>query len=423
VRSEKSDLIKSVFENKADEIMDNEDRFSKDRERIRAGVETEYFLLNDDITIIEDENKRDNTIKEFDRAKKELGIDSVEIATEPVNLGSFEDLRSSIKSEENKIEARADENNLEVIRSGTNVFRPLDKLKLSSKKFFRQINDYYNVERNELIGEKSKADIGDSKSVSLISAIHTNLEASDFDDAVEKANYVYMISPYISALSGNARFLERKDTGLSDLRMILWSKSHNTEDKQIGRLETYYLDMEDYLDRVGSWPFILGREEKLISDSVSRFWKDSRIKFIGDDLVVESRIASTQPSIIEDVAVHAFCIGRLLYAQHHSEELLDIEKVNENRENALRDGFDSMLYSPEGVKKEASHLLLDEIEKARKGLELNNIKDGEYLDLLVDRVESEKAPSDRLAEKFEDLDSKINSKALFNALQNNNQGV
>lgn len=411
--------IEYIFEQKTDDILSDEERFSKEGEKIRTGVETEYFVLNKDLSIIESEDKRNKLLENLVNAKKELGADSVEIATEPVYLDSIGDLKSSIGSKEEELKLEADKNDLRILRSGTNAFRKLDNLELSDKEFFVQINDYYNDEdRSQLIGDKNKVDVGDSKSVSLISAIHTNIEASDFDDAIQKANYVYMISPYISALSGNARFLEGRDTGLSDLRMILWSKSHNTENRQIGALEKYYSDMDDYMERVGSWPFILGRDDKVISDSISRFWKDSRIKFIEDDIVVESRIASTQPSIVEDVAVHAFCIGRVLYAQRNNEKLLEIEKVNDNREEALRKGLDSMLYSTEGIRKKASDLLLDEIKKAREGLKTHNIRDQGYLDILEERVKKGKTPSDKIAEKVNSSKTDNGDKELFDALKN-----
>jgi len=422
-KAEIEESIESVFEKKKREILSNKSDFKKNGRKVKSGVETEYFLIEDSLEPLESPSKRNQIIKDVEGVKKELGIDSVEIATVPIYLEDLKKLEESIRSREDELTSKAEEKGLEVIRSGTNPFRSLENLKLSEKKFFQQINNYYNKKGTETIGEVEKVDVGDAKSVSLISAIHTNIEASSFEDAISKANYIYMISPYISALSGNARFLEGKDTGLSDLRMILWSKSHSMGDKQIGRLESYYSDMNDYLDRVGSWPFILERPEKVISDSISRYWKDSRIKFLEDDLVVESRIASTQPSVVEDVAVHAFCIGRVLYAQDRNEQLLNIEKVNENREAALRDGLDSKLYSPEGVKLEASELLLDEIEKARKGLEANNIKQKSYLELLESRVKSNKTPSDRVAEDMKKVESEENSKALFDAVNNNVQEV
>ena len=408
--------IESVFKHRAVELIENKEKFQKKHDKIRTGVETEYFLVREDLSPLEDEEVRNNIIEDLDRVKKELGIDSVEAATEPIYLNSLNDLEEKITEKEKLIKSKAKENNLEIIRSGTNPFRPLENLKLSNKTFFRQINDYYNEEKSELIGKDNKFDVGSSKAVSLISAIHTNLEASDFGDAIDKSNYIYMISPYISALSGNARLLEGKDTGLSDLRMILWEKSHSSGDKTIGSLDSYYSDMEDYLEKVGSWPFILGREDQVISDSVSRFWKDSRIKFIEDDLVVESRIASTQPSISEDTALHGFCIGRVLHAQDRDEELLDIQKVNENRKEAMRNGLESQLYNPEGEKLDAVEVLRKEIKKARKGLKAHNIEDRDYLDILSQRLKKKENPSERLVKEFESIDKK-NSKALFTALE------
>ncbi|MFB6144477.1 MAG: hypothetical protein ABEJ98_04160, partial [Candidatus Nanohaloarchaea archaeon] len=209
-----------------------------------------------------------------------------------------------------------------------------------------------------------------------------------------------MISPYISAISGNARFLGGKDTGLSDLRMILWNQSHNSEGK-IGVLDSYYDSMEDYLSRVVSQEFIPGEKKGDLERAVSNFWKDSRIKVVEEDLVVESRISSVQPTPEEDVAVHGFYIGRLHYALQNNEELMEIWKVNENRKNALRDGLDADLHAPEGGKKKASKLLLEEIDKARNGLEALDVDPEGFLRILENRARKGLTPSDRKADKVE----------------------
>lgn len=390
------------FDREKENILSSEEKFRKHNERVKVGVETEYFLIREDFKPLNSSKLRNDIIEDLDEVKKELGIDSVEIAIPPVILENLGQLEESISDKESKLNFRAKDKGLKVIRSGTNPFRSLENLNLTEKSFFRKINDYYNEKSTEFLSDKEKFDVGNAKSTSLISAIHTNIEASDFEDAVEKANYIYMISPYISAVSGNARFIDEEDTGLSDLRMILWSKSHSTGDKEVGRLNSYYSDIRDYFDRVGSWPFIMNRADKVISDSISRFWKDSRIKFLDSDIVVESRIASTQPSVKDDVAVHGFCIGRLLYAQDNDEELLDIEKVNKNREKAMTRGLDAELYSPEGEMEEAVEVLEKEIQKAKKGLKNHGINGVNFLDVLDERIKDKEAPSDEINKKLRD---------------------
>lgn len=408
---------KSSFSAASGKVLEEEERFKKDKEEIRTGVETEYFLI-DNLQQLEDIEKRNDLIEKLGFCKKELGSDSVEIPTEPVKLKSLRQLEEKITEREAKLVEEADSQDLNVLRSGTNPFRGLDNLKLSNKPSFKKINRYYRKDGSERLGTLNEVNVGDSRAVSLISAIHTNIEASSFSDAVDKANYIYMISPYISALSGNARFIELKDTGLSDLRMMLWERSHSSEEIQIGRLDSYYSSMTDYLERVREWPAIVDFEEDILENKVSRFWKDSRIKIENDDLIVESRIASTQPSIQEDVAVHAFCIGRVLYAQSTKEEFLDIDKVNFNRNEAMRNGLKGEMYGPDGNLEDAGVLMLQEIEKARKGLEEHGVEGLELLEILEERARAGQTPSDTVAEKYsEERETMDDRKALFSALR------
>ncbi len=406
----------SCFSNEVEKLFDNERKFRKDDSTVKVGVETEYFLV-EERQHLQDLEKRNEILDSLDFCKQELAADSIEIATDALALSSFKQLEQEISEKEKKLREEALDRNLFLLRSGTNPFRELEKLELSQKPSLKKINRYFRNDETVKLGDKNEIDVGDARAASLISALHTNIEASSFEDAVSKANYIYMISPYISALSGNARFLDGRDTGLSDLRMILWEKSHSTDEIDIGRLDSYFDSMRDYLERVEAWPEVIEYEESILEKNIAHFWKDSRIKFSENDLIVESRIASTQPSVREDVAVHAFCIGRLLYAIDSSEQLLDIEKVNHNREQAMRHGLEGEFYSPEGVLEESENMLLKEIEKASEGLEIYGIDSENYMEILKERVEKGELPSDRLANRFQrETKNAGNRKALFNAL-------
>jgi xylose dehydrogenase (NAD/NADP) len=77
------------------------------------------------------------------------------------------------------------------------------------------------------------------------------VQAASLDDAVEKANYAYMVAPYAVAMTGNARIVEGKDLGHPELRMPIWERSCDirtpgqvaeTVAPRAGKLDDYFDD-------------------------------------------------------------------------------------------------------------------------------------------------------------------------------------
>jgi len=255
------------------------------------------------------------------------------------------------------------------------------------------------------------------------------------EDAIEKANTGYALAPYITALSGNSRFIDGKDIEFNDIRMEVWEKAFDIgdmeeDDLDIGKIDEYFQDLEDIKERMQEQPRIVndirheGIDEKYsekmekipLNVAEGMFWKDARIKMtetieteesikqqVRDDLLVEFRQNSTQPTLEEDIAVHAFYIGRIIYEQSDelegNSELLDIKKVNQNRYEAMRNGLNTELHDWKGEKKSAEEVIGEELEKAREGLE-HAIGDSSYLDILDCRLENKVTPADEVAEQF-----------------------
>ncbi|MGC8556883.1 MAG: hypothetical protein ACP5ML_02445, partial [Fervidicoccus sp.] len=132
--------------------------------------------------------------------------------------------------------------------------------------------------------------------------------------------------------------------------------------------------------------------------------KDVRIKFIGNSCVVETRPFSTQPTVVEDIAMHAFYLGRLLYSQSTREPLLDIGFVNINRQNAMNYGLNAQLvYRDENnaIKiSDAKTVLALEIKKAEEGLQKFGLHSEKYLNILKERLSTGDTPSQIFAREF-----------------------
>ena len=431
--SKAEQAMRESFEQQVEEILDSAEKYEAES-TWKIGLETEYGLVDESLTPVNHET-RDQLIEDLEFADVEVGGSQVELRTEPLEPGTLSELEDVLERNESELVKEASKQGLNLVRSGTNPFIDTDNIPISSEEKYQQVPSFYEEARHsqvhEIFGGKDSIDPRNSDLAALINSTQVNVQAEGLEDAVEKANLTYMISPFLSAISGNARFLEGKNLGFSDVRMPLWEKSHDIrnpdsleEEMDVGKLDSYFLaesedetNIENYFRRVKEQPFILNDEEKQEAAreiGIGTYWKDSRIKFNHGpeedrfQAVVESRIVSTQPSIAEEIAMHGFYLGRLAYAQNigdieedesDTEELMDIEQVNRNRHSAMYNGLDTKLYDTDGELRQAVEVMEEELEKAEKGLDYIDLNDSGYLDILYERLE-EGTPSDQMAEEY-----------------------
>lgn len=427
-------------------------------EGFSVGIETEYYILDENNEPISEE-QRDEVIgkgEEFDfeheNIDHELGASMVEIASDPVeNLGDLSEIEKELSDVEEILRERVEEKGFKLVRHGANTAQNLEDIERTTAvgKYVAVPNTYgemraeedlafsEDIEAERTTDKFGRIDFIDPRNENLpanICSTQLNMQADDLEDAVEKANIGYAITPYITALTGNSRFVDGKDLGFNDTRMELWEKGFDIgnfeeDDLDIGKIDKFFEDFSDVAKRMKEQPRIVndpareGISEEYAEKAESipldvaqgMFWKDTRIKSVKpvekegkleedvrDDLLVEFRQNSTQPTVEEDIAVHAFYIGRITWEQEKEEslDLPDIENVNKNRYRAMRDGLDSELYDWNGNERDADDVLMEELYKARKGLEEVGIDDPGYLDILEERVEENRVPSDRVAENY-----------------------
>lgn len=410
--------MRQAFQKQAQEIIENEERFRKDYDSVKIGLEVEYPGIDENLEPL-DRDTRNQIIQDLEFADTEVGGSQIEIKTDPMVMDGrdLSDIEKELRKRESAVLEKADEQNIKVLRAGTNPFVNLESIQTTDKPKYDTVPNFHDERRNgvvhSILGTRETIDPRDADMAALINSTQTNIEASDLEDAVEKANYTYMITPFLTSITTNSRFLDGKDLGINDTRMPVWERSHDTrseqdlgtEDVKVGKIDSYYRDINDYFERVKNDDFILHEESAAMDIGIGTFWKDSRIKFSEEpendiyDIVVESRAVSTQPTIEEEIAVHGFYTGRILYAQGNGEELMDIEKVNRNRYAAIHNGLDTKLYGTEGDLREAEEVLEEELDKAAEGLNYAGIQGEEYLDLLYNRID-EGTPADTMAEEF-----------------------
>ena len=416
LQSEEEQGMREAFENQAEEVLENEERYKKSHDDFRIGLETEYPAVDEDFEPI-DREVRNQVIEGLDFADVEVGGSQIELRTDPMRPDSLAELENEMRSIEADLQDEAAVRDVNVLRAATNPFVNLESIERTDQPKYDRVPSFHNQYRNsdvqDRFGRDQTIDPHNAGLPAAINSTQVNVEAQSLEDAVHKANYTYMMSPFLSAISGNARFLDGKDLGFSDIRMPLWEKSHDIrtdeqlgeETMPVGKIGSYFEEIEDYFSRAQDLPFVLHDEEEALDIGIGTFWKDTRIKFPdfyeedGYSAVVESRIVSTQPTLEEEVAMHGFFLGRLSYAQEEDENLMEIEKVNRNRYAAMHNGLETKLYGTDGELRDATEVLEEELDKAKIGLEYAGIEDTGYMDLLYDRLD-EGTPADLMAEGF-----------------------
>lgn len=278
IHSNESEML-SAFKSASLKVLSEEERFIKNDQSVKCGLEVEYALV-DDKYFPATEDERNSICEKLDFADLELGASQLEIRTDPINLkdGSHLILDQMI-DRENKILDLASERGLSLVRSGTNPFIFVDQVEKSSADRYQIVPDYHNQHRrNDLdtvIGIHEKVDVGNAAVTGLTNSVQLNLEAKNFSDSIDLLNRSLFIGPMVVATFGNARFLELKDTGIEDLRMVAWEISHDTRTTQdldnrkstrIGLPTRYYKDLEDYLNSITEYPFILDAPPKCSSN-------------------------------------------------------------------------------------------------------------------------------------------------------------
>lgn len=420
------------FQRQVDEIVQNPSKYDNS-EALKAGFEIEYTLVDD--------NNEQASEKQRDRIKEtnpeildsELAASVIEARTDPIVSDSLSDFEMEMREKEALTANAAAEEGFDLLRYGTNPFPTVDEFERSGEEGSRYdvFASFLDENRNDEMvtdsfGEKETFDPRDIHYSGMIASTQTNLQAQGLQDAAEKANLAYMFMPYAEAMGANARIIEQKDTGISDMRIPLWTASadfrseeefENDEAPRAGRIDSYYRkekgqDIEDYFERLD--PIYVAPDVKGAPDAIDQAimnnWKDVNIKFDREkgNALVEMRPFSIQPSIREDLALSAYMMGRIAYAQEKDEELLDIDLVNENRENAMYEGLETELYDTSEELRDATEVLEEELDYAREGLDTLGIDYENFIDgerdifdvTFEDRLEYRETPGDRSAEAY-----------------------
>ena len=437
--------IDELLEPEAKKVLQNQGRFENDEET-RFGLESEFGLLKDGRAVEHDERQDviEDTLSDEDEdwVDTELGESMIEIKTEPHSINSLRALETSLINRENQLLQEVSNHGMDLSRYGTVPLVDIQNISLSepeddADRYWELVNAFDEIRKESVgtlddFGRNEKVDPNTAATPAMTCSTQINWQGQSLDETIERANYAQMISPYGVALSGASRIVSGKDTGYPDTRMQLWEMNfnHGENPNKVGALGGYYGSVEEWLQSLDIFadskfdgPKDYEEDEASPMDTaIKEDWNDVKIKLVEDGetgneySVLEVRPYSMQPTPAEEVAVHGFTTGRVAWAMENDEELMDYDRVLENRERAMEKGLnaETMFYMDDGEISEGptEEVLRNEIQKAREGLEELGIEDPGYLDILEERT-YHGSLSDSSAEIFDDLRDKIDEDEAF----------
>lgn len=410
--------MRRAFKDQCALILKDLNRFRKTGDAIPFGIEVEYGLVDEKLEQATETNRNAIIGEHPAYLDVELGAAQLEMRTDPTNLKEDPSaILNQLIMRDKAIRKSVRERSLQLICHGTNPFVLTRGVARSSNSKYQLVPDHHNDNQRKnlqtIIGNPEPVDVGDAAIIGIANSVQANIEARDGDDAIDKLNRSLQIGPMVVSAFGNARFLEGKDTGIQDIRMIGWDISHDTrseEDVQngivtrVGLPDRYYRSLEDYFSRIEEYPFILDAPQAALLIGIGLNWRDTRIKVVKDSFVVEFRPVSTQSTPEENYAAMMFYAGRLFWSQSADEDVLPIGKVRENRNEAMYHGNEAKLWTRVNEQVNlipAQDALKYELTKTRKGLQIAQVEDvviDDALDLLEDQFQRAN-PSRRLAEQ------------------------
>ncbi|NTW62337.1 hypothetical protein HGB25_02935 [Candidatus Saccharibacteria bacterium] len=397
------EVMLAAFREQSRLVIAESERFRKVGHKVLFGIEVEYGIV-DSGYVQASEADRNSIIQDHpDYLDTELGASQLEMRTEPLDLVSDPStVLSQLVQRDNEIRESVASRGLKLVSHGTNPFVPTMGIVRSSLPKYKLVPDHHNSSRRKdlqtVVGTQEFVDVGDAAIIGITNSVQANIEAFDDEDAIDKLNRSLQIGPMALSLFGNARFLETKDTGIQDIRMIGWGLSHDTRSEsdmangevtRVGLPLDYYGSLSDYFAEIEKYPFILDAPEAALSVGIGLHWRDTRIKVVDDSLVVEFRPVSTQATPSENFAAMMFYTGRLLWSQQNNEEVLTMQQVKENREAAMLLGSRAELWTKVdniAFKLPSFEAMRYEIVRAARGLKAAGI-DGRTIDETVGFLE------------------------------------
>ena len=380
----------------------------------RFGIEIEFSLTdNNNLLVPQSSPYICNKLKDYPIIP-EYGSYQIEINPPPLNVSSnsYKKLYDTIQNSRKKIEEITNEKNIQLIPIGIpfyidsidfhskNIITPTERYLISTT-YFHQVNklgaslSFKNGEEINLPGNSG---------LSIINELHIHLQALNKTDLVMLFNYSQMITSPFVALAANSGIVNGKSLMYKDFQISIFEQAEGLYDgpaniPRTGLFPGYINILDDFFNNVLEFRPLYYPKDGLDSTAfeliIGKYFGWTRIR-VGFDpsphLRIEFRPMSSQPTIIENIALTEFYINTLLRLIKNNHSLVPDRYLKANLFSAMKDGMNAMLFWDigNGIKQYPVDHILDYLF----ALTTNN----NYPDIISNRISQKKSPVDKLIE-------------------------
>ena len=385
----------------------------------RFGVEVEFSLVDDDNNLVPGSSIHICRSIEDDYIIPEYGSYQIEInpPSSPISKNSFKNLYQTIKEKQKKIGKKCDEKHIHLLPIGIpftldprlmlqkNIVTPIPRYVISTE-YFHMVNkpgakiDFSNGSNMNLPGNSG---------LSIINELHVHVQALDIDDVIKLFNFSQMINAPFVSLSANSGILNGKELIYRDYQISIFEQAEGLFDgpeniPRVGLFPDYISSISDYFDKILNFKPLYFPEDHSDANAfeliIGKYfgWTRIRIGFHPSyHMRIEFRPMSTQPTILENIALTEFYIKTLLHFVEHDIDLIPKEVLKKNFYSSMMQGMHARLFWDlgAGLREYPVNEILQEM--------FDLVDGGVYYNLLENRIKQYMSPAEKMVKNVHDF--------------------
>lgn len=384
-----------------------------------VGIEVEFSILDSKNHLHPNKSNFFSSLAPGHPIVPELGSYQIEINPEPFTLDktTFKRLYDELQKARNELDKIASDHNSEVIPIGLPFFLETSFLEkpdiITDKNRYLVSADYFGGlnQNGTKVGYHDGGFLvlpGDS-GVTVINELHVQLQALDLTDLVKLFNYSQMITAPFITIGANSGITNGKQLEYNEQQIDIFEKSEGVFDgvkgvPRVGMFPGYISTISDFIEVALSFKPLYYPDDKSSLTAfelmLGIYYSWTRIRHGLEPTPhwrIEFRPFSSQPTMIENIALSELYVKTLLDLIDTETKLLPEEYLKTNFEEAIKHGMHSKLYWDfgEGIKQYPVDFIVRYFMDA--------VFPGEYLHMLEKRVIQKTNPSEKLIRETKEI--------------------
>ncbi len=396
-------------------IKDN--KFKQNKRRF--GIEIEFSIIDsNNQLVLQSAPYICNELKNHP-ITPEYGSYQIEINPPPLDVknNSYKKLYDTIQKTRKKIEEITNEKKIQLIPIGIPFF--IDNIDFHSKNIITP-NERYLISTSYFHKANKKGsslffknndeiNLPGNSGLSIINELHIHLQALNKADLVSLFNYSQMITAPFVSIAANSGMVNGKQLKYKDFQISIFEQAEGLFDgpthiPRTGLFPGYINTLDDFFSKVLEFKPLYFPKDGLDSTAfeliIGKYFGWTRIR-VGYEksphLRIEFRPMSSQPTILENIALTEFYIASILELIKNNINLLSEKYLKPNLLSAMKDGMKAKLYWDMGTG--TKKYPVDKILNYLSDLSSKN----NYTEIISDRISKKISPSEKLIEYSSNL--------------------